>query len=442
MSFQDVHGDLGSELRLPSRPAWHFEMSREELEHQEAAYFQDWLARTYTLCPKDELSYFEHNLEVWRQLWRVCEISSLIVVVVDIRHPVLHFPPSLYEYVVRELKREMVVVLTKTDLVPPQTTDAWVAYILSLFPGLGIVKTSIYDLEAPLEGRPKRYANASGVEAFCQVVRSKTDARYAAEWDAFLTRRTSTADARSAAEGDAFPARRTSLQQHGDGPAEPLEERVYCTVGVIGHPNAGKSSLINAIVGRKVVSASKTPGHTKHFQTIHLDKHIRLCDCPGLIFPMRVPKWLQILAGIYNVAQVSDPYEPLLRLAQHCDLAAMLRLVPGPKSILQVCEEYAEQRGFITAKAAHADIYRAANYILRGVVDGRLLLSWKPPGYFETVQEDEPAGPRVLGDPGESDGSPEDGLGDSAPDGISQAESVPGRISQTGGAFALLGDSD
>lgn len=35
-----------------------------------------------------ELSYFELNLETWRQLWRVLEISDIILFIVDIRYPV------------------------------------------------------------------------------------------------------------------------------------------------------------------------------------------------------------------------------------------------------------------------------------------------------------------------------------------------------------------
>jgi ribosome biogenesis GTPase A len=68
----------------------------------------------------------------------------------------------------------------------------------------------------------------------------------------------------------------------------------YVTLGLVGHPNVGKSSLINSIMRRTVVSASRTPGHTKHFQTIHIADNVRLCDSPGLVFPALIPRALQV----------------------------------------------------------------------------------------------------------------------------------------------------
>lgn len=56
-------------------------------------------------------------------------------------------------------------------------------------------------------------------------------------------------------------------------------------VGLVGYPNVGKSSTINALIGEKKVSVSSTPGKTKHFQTIRLSQDVLLCDCPGLVFP-------------------------------------------------------------------------------------------------------------------------------------------------------------
>ena len=83
-----------------------------------------------------------------------------------------------------------------------------------------------------------------------------------------------------------------------------------CFLCSIGYPNVGKSSLMNGLVGKHMCSTSKTPGHTKHFQTIYLSETVVLCDSPGLVFPSLVPKPLQVLSGIYwfPFSPASIPY--------------------------------------------------------------------------------------------------------------------------------------
>jgi GTPase SAR1 family protein len=54
-------------------------------------------------------------------------------------------------------------------------------------------------------------------------------------------------------------------------------------VGLVGYPNVGKSSTINAIFGAKKTAVAPTPGKTKHFQTLNVSPTLCLCDCPGAV---------------------------------------------------------------------------------------------------------------------------------------------------------------
>jgi len=53
-------------------------------------------------------------------------------------------------------------------------------------------------------------------------------------------------------------------------------------VGVLGYPNVGKSSIINALKGRGSAKTSSISGFTKHIQKIRTSKII-LLDTPGVI---------------------------------------------------------------------------------------------------------------------------------------------------------------
>ena len=56
------------------------------------------------------------------------------------------------------------------------------------------------------------------------------------------------------------------------------------TVGFIGYPNVGKSSIINSLKKTRAVGVSPVPGYTKSVQEIYLDKKVKLLDCPGVVF--------------------------------------------------------------------------------------------------------------------------------------------------------------
>jgi large subunit GTPase 1 len=76
-------------------------------------------------------------------------------------------------------------------------------------------------------------------------------------------------------------------------------------IGLTGYPNVGKSSVINAVLGKKKVGVASMPGKTKHFQTLRLTDEVTLCDCPGLVFPkVSESKAEMVLNGLYPIDNV------------------------------------------------------------------------------------------------------------------------------------------
>ncbi|EDO38877.1 predicted protein [Nematostella vectensis] len=348
-------------------------MSKEQVENNERKEFQKYLEEIYKHHKQSELSYFEHNLETWRQLWRVLEVSDIIVCLADIRHPALHFSPALYEYVLKDLKKKFILVLNKVDLVSPELVTAWKCYFQSKYEHLSVVCFSSF---------PKAESERNKEQG--KVLSKKQ-------------RRKKFNSAVGPRELLAACSKLCGDKDEIDQVHEEVETNdALLTLGFVGHTNVGKSSLLNGLVGKKVVSVSRTPGHTKHFQTIFLTPSVRLCDCPGLVFPSLVDKQLQILSGLFPISQVQEPYTAVGYLAARWPLVHMLKLVLPQDlqeddnkevdhkwSAWDICEAWAERRGYMTAKAARRDVYRAANSILRLAVDGKVPMYHYPPGFVQ-----------------------------------------------------------
>jgi ribosome biogenesis GTPase A len=75
------------------------------------------------------------------QRWRVTEISHIILVLLDSRAPLLHYPPSLVEYL---SDRRVILVLTKVDISGAARADAWTRYFNAHYPGLRVVQVESY----------------------------------------------------------------------------------------------------------------------------------------------------------------------------------------------------------------------------------------------------------------------------------------------------------
>ncbi|MFD2366126.1 ribosome biogenesis GTPase YlqF [Pseudoduganella sp. GCM10020061] len=69
------------------------------------------------------------------------------------------------------------------------------------------------------------------------------------------------------------------LAPHRGVPTKPLR------IMIMGIPNVGKSTLMNALLKRRVAKVGDEPAVTKTQQRIYLDQHTVLIDTPGLMWP-------------------------------------------------------------------------------------------------------------------------------------------------------------
>lgn len=362
------------DLGFPQRPPWDRSMTPEELDAQETAVFEKWLASVHGSYSRHELPPFEHNLEVWRQLWRTLEKSDMMMVVADVRNPLLHLPRALYRHITEDKKLPLLVCLTKVDIVEQAHVDRWMDYLRKHYP-----KANPFPFSNRVHGPHGKFMNErGGVHRRRRLIANKLT-----QEEERIVHEHST-DLLEACLSLSRPRQGESLP---DSRNEPM-------IGIVGQPNVGKSSVVNSLIGEKVVSVSRSVGHTKHWQTHYVRRGgevvAQICDSPGLIFPVIwkhdtiPPRHVYECSGLYPIPQIRETFSAIRFLAEHLPIELLYNLKLdvddyGPDwSPYAILGSFADKNGY-SADGGGPDFHRAGLEILRDVVDGLILVSFEPP---------------------------------------------------------------
>lgn len=364
---------------IPIRPIYHKNMNKEELEANEQEYFKEYLYSIHNKLDADDnclsINQFEHNLEVWRQLWRVIEKSDVVLILTDVRFVNLTYPRALHLHL-QSIGKPFVIVLNKCDLVCEELRVKWKLWFQTLFPRTFVTLFCQYNDE-----NPQQYADNSS--SLLHAIRNALaeDSGYNEGLKELYSQLS-------------FEATRTNQDETQKIEPEIQGKRSpFVSIGLVGLPNAGKSSFINSLCKKVLVSVSKTPGHTKHFQTIFLNRFTRLIDCPGLVFPVyNLPYPVQVLSGQINIAQVREGYTTLSYVGSRFPLTKVLNLQPSMTnedalpheehrwSGYEIATSFAIKKSYFTSKnMCNPDAHRAANELLRNLQNGKIAFYLAPP---------------------------------------------------------------
>lgn len=389
LAMRQKHMMFENKLTIPRRPKWFKQQSRLEIERQENLAFLAWRRDLASLTENNDLllTPFERNLEVWRQLWRVVERCDLVVQIVDARNPLFFRSIDLEKYVdsfnetndSNHQKRNLLLV-NKADMLSRDQRVAWADYFKAK--NINYVFFSAANANALLE---KEREEAEQLEHHIQhdFVNSKTD-----ELVDDLETDESVRILKIEELEQLFMDSAPRFEVDPEFPDRKLQ------IGLVGYPNVGKSSTINALIGSKKVSVSSTPGKTKHFQTLHLTPDVILCDCPGLVFPNFAYTNAELVCnGVLPIDQLREHIPPTSLVCQRIP-KFFLEAVYGIHIPIQLVEDggngeyptarellnaYARARGYMTQGFGAADEPRAARYILKDYVNGKLLYVNPPP---------------------------------------------------------------
>ncbi|HRP23180.1 ribosome biogenesis GTPase YlqF [Thauera sp.] len=225
--------------------------------------------------------------------------------------------------------------------------------------------------------------------------------------------------AKSAAEVARIPALCRALAPHRDDGVKPLR------MIIMGIPNVGKSTLMNALLKRKVAKVGDEPAVTKHQQTLDLGPGMTLTDTPGMMWPkIDFDADGYMLAASHAIGrnavideEVAAFLGEILIARYPARLAARYKLDAAATAALDghaLLETVGRRRGCLV-KGGGLDLEKAAQILLQDYRDGALgrISLETPASRAQMIAAAEAARVRAQAEQDAEAGSAEQGQGSS-----------------------------
>ncbi|XP_060518156.1 nucleolar GTP-binding protein 2 [Cylas formicarius] len=267
---------------------------------------------------------------IWNELYKVIDSSDVLLQILDARDPIGTRSTYLEKFLKNEHPhKHLIFILNKVDLVPTWVTQRWVAILSKEYPTVAF--------------------HASLTHPF--------------------------------GKGSLINLLRQFAKLHID--------KKQISVGFIGYPNVGKSSVINTLRSKKVCKVAPISGETKVWQYITLMRRIYLIDCPGVVYPSEETDTEKVLKGVVRVELVNNPedYIPTVLDRVKKDYLIKTYKIEDWKDADEFLVKMAQRSGRLL-KGGEPDIASVAKMILNDWQRGKLPFFVCPPGFESSkIQE-------------------------------------------------------
>eukprot|EP00038_Savillea_parva_P006680 m.165190 g.165190 ORF g.165190 m.165190 type:complete len:734 (-) comp12529_c0_seq1:968-3169(-) len=280
---------------------------------------------------RDNIFKKGQSKRLWGELYKVIDSSDVVVQVLDARDPMGTRSAHIEDYLKKEKgHKQLVFVLNKCDLVPNWATSRWVAELSKSYPTLAFHAS---------------VTNCYGKGALIEL-----------------------------------------LRQFG----RLHDDKQQISVGFIGYPNVGKSSVINSLRAEKVCKTAPIPGETKVWQYVTLMKKIYLIDCPGVVYPTGDSESAVVLKGVVRVEQLKTPEDYIPAVLERARPQYIERLygikAATPDQATDFLERLALRLGRLL-KGAEPDVRSVAIIVLHDWQTGKIPYFCLPPAREDTPAE-------------------------------------------------------